>query len=69
MIRIFSRERGASDTGVVFALLGLGILLSIGLGIMGWVKSVKDERIAVPVEKNKPVTDPYHEPGAFQITF
>lgn len=65
-----NREAGASDTGLVFVLIGLGIGISVLLGIMGWIKDVKDARMAPPqTQENKPITDPYHEPGAFSVTY
>lgn len=70
MIRkISAPEHGASDTGVILGLLGIGIVLSIVFGVMSWIEGVKNDRLAAPPEKNKSITDPYHEPGAFTVTF
>ncbi|NMC63226.1 MAG: hypothetical protein GYA55_08655 [SAR324 cluster bacterium] len=62
-------ENGASDSGILMMLLGLCIIISLGIGILGWIKSVKDARVSKPIESSRPSDSPYEEPGGFQITF
>ena len=66
-----SSQKGSSDTGIVMMVLGIALLISITIGVMSWIKSIKEARYSHPTkeEDNKPVTDPYHEPGAFKVTF
>ena len=69
LIRIHRSEKGSSDGGILLVLLGLAILVSAGLGIMGWIERVKEARTMHAVIPEKVATSPYHEPGAFQVTF
>ncbi len=65
-----TREAGASDSNMIFVLIGLGIGISVLLGIMGWIQEMKDARMTPSQsQENKSITDPYHEPGAFTVTF
>ena len=64
-------QQGSSDTGIIMTILGLAVVLAIGVGIVGWIGNIKDARDSHSIQRedDKPVTDPYHEPGAFQVTF
>lgn len=71
-MRLFGlkRQNGNSDVGVLLLIAGAAVVIGIATLVLGWVKDVNDSRHTHHVkDDNKPITDPYHEPGAFQVTF
>ncbi len=63
------RQAGRTDIGIVLLIVGASLAIWAIIGVMGWIKNVKDARYAHPQHEYSTNDNNYREPGAYQVIY